>query len=122
MLPVAGDLPDRPVRAPRGIPTYDAIRTRRYRYDLQDDGAHGLYDLKRDPWELEGVAGDPRYERIEAILARALETLSECGGRSCRVRSASCRSRASGATARAQTRRRQRLVLNFLNSGMNAVE
>ena len=31
---------------PRGVPTYIAVRTKRYRYDLQEDGQEGLYDLK----------------------------------------------------------------------------
>jgi arylsulfatase A-like enzyme len=67
------------------VPSYTAIRTRRYRYDLQEDGANGLYDLKRDPWELQSVHDDPNYARIEAILARKLEALETCEGRSCRV-------------------------------------
>ena len=64
--------PDRDVRRTRAAsrPT-TSIRTERYRYDLQDDGQEGLYDLKRDPWELQSVHADPRYAQIKAILKRA---------------------------------------------------
>ncbi len=69
---------------PRGLATYKSIRTRRYRFDLQDDGQAGLYDLKRDPWEMDSVDGDPRYARIQAILGSKLEALTKCSGRDCR--------------------------------------
>jgi len=69
---------------PRGVPTYIAVRTKRYRYDLQEDGQEGLYDLKKDPWELESVHDDPRYARIKAILRGAAEDLADCAGASCR--------------------------------------
>ncbi len=70
---------------PRGVPSYKAIRTKRYRYDLQEDGQDGLYDLKLDPWELESVHDDPRYAAIKAILADALTDLTSCAGGSCKV-------------------------------------
>ena len=69
---------------PRGVPPYIAIRTKRYRYDLQEDGQEGLYDLKQDPWELESVHDDPRYARIKTILRAAAEDLADCAGASCR--------------------------------------
>jgi len=69
---------------PRGVPTYIAVRTKRYRYDLQEDGQEGLYDLKEDPWELESVHDDPRYARIKTILRAAAEDLADCAGASCR--------------------------------------
>ncbi len=70
---------------PRGVPAYKSIRTKRYRYDLQEDGQDGLYDLKLDPWELESVHNDPRYAAIKAILADALTRLTTCAGASCKV-------------------------------------
>jgi N-acetylglucosamine-6-sulfatase len=69
---------------PRGVPTYIAVRTKRYRYDLQEDGQEGLYDLKKDPWELESVHDEPRYAAIKAILRGAAEDLADCAGASCR--------------------------------------
>lgn len=70
---------------PRTVPAYASIRTQRYRYDLQEDGQDGLYDLKRDPWELQSVHADPRYAKIREILAARLASLRACRGASCRV-------------------------------------
>ena len=70
---------------PRGVAPYTSIRTERYRYDVSADGYQGLYDLKRDPWELESKHDDPRYARIKAILSHRLALLRNCRGRSCRV-------------------------------------
>lgn len=68
---------------PRGVPPYQAIRTRRYRYDETVGGITGLYDLKRDPWELESVHDDPRYAEIVDLLAAELDRLRDCRGSSC---------------------------------------
>jgi N-acetylglucosamine-6-sulfatase len=70
---------------PRGIPTYKSVRTERYRLDVQDNGEEGLYDLKRDPWELQSVDDDARYDAIHAILKRALAKLAACRGATCHV-------------------------------------
>ena len=70
---------------PRGVPSYKSVRTERYRLDVQQDGQEALYDLKRDPWELQSVHDDPRYDRIHQILEDALNQLATCTGRSCHV-------------------------------------
>ncbi|MFL5846240.1 MAG: sulfatase [Solirubrobacteraceae bacterium] len=70
---------------PRNAPPYKAIRTGRYRYDLQDDGVEELYDLKVDPWELTSFHNDPRYAEIKAILAAKLKQLVGCRGKDCEV-------------------------------------
>jgi arylsulfatase A-like enzyme len=70
---------------PRGVPPYKSIRTQRYRLDLQVDGQSGLYDLKRDPWELQSVHDDPRYAQIADILRAALDRLATCSVPSCHV-------------------------------------
>jgi N-acetylglucosamine-6-sulfatase len=69
---------------PRNVPPYRSVRTQRYRYDTDDSGEESLWDLKRDPWELQNVAGDPRYARVKAILARQVEKLRNCKGATCR--------------------------------------
>ncbi len=70
---------------PRNVPPYTAIRTQRYRFDVQADGQFGLYDLKADPWELNAITNDPRYARILSILRSKLKALETCKGASCRV-------------------------------------
>ena len=76
--------PHRDGTEPARRPDLHAVRTKRYRYDLQEDGQEGLYDLKQDPWELQSVHDDPRYARIKTILRGAAEDLADCAGASCR--------------------------------------
>jgi N-acetylglucosamine-6-sulfatase len=71
---------------PRGVPAYKSIRTERYRLDVTAGGAfEALFDLKRDPWELQSVHDDPRYAEIHDILRAALDQLATCAGKSCKV-------------------------------------
>jgi N-acetylglucosamine-6-sulfatase len=70
---------------PRNLPTYIAVRTERYRYELEDDGLEGFYDLEKDPWEMTSIPNDPRYAKIKAILRRAALKLQHCKGKSCQV-------------------------------------
>ena len=59
-----------------GPPPYVAIHTPRYLYvEYHYRHWHELYDLRRDPWELNNVAKDPKYARIERTLAAKLEQL-----------------------------------------------
>jgi arylsulfatase A-like enzyme len=73
---------------PRNVAPYASIRTQRYRYDTTTDGTNseGLYDLERDPWELQSRHADPAYAQIKAILAAALQRLRTCRGGSCHAR------------------------------------
>ena len=69
------------------MPPYASIRTQRYRYDMTTTApTRGLYDLKRDPWELQSRHADPAYAQVKAILAAALQRLRTCRGDSCHVR------------------------------------
>jgi arylsulfatase A-like enzyme len=70
---------------PRGVPSYKAIRTERYRLEIAENGARGLYDLKLDPWELDSKHDDPEYDAIEAALEQKLAALRDCKGTKCRV-------------------------------------
>jgi arylsulfatase A-like enzyme len=47
-------------------------------------GAVELYDLNRDPFQLENVAEARRYTAVEKGLAERLEALRDCAGRACR--------------------------------------
>jgi N-acetylglucosamine-6-sulfatase len=68
-------------------PAYKGVRTRRYMYSVQDDGAgEQLFDYAVDPWELESKAGDPAYARVKATLIGALNRLEDCKGRDCELK------------------------------------
>ncbi len=52
-----------------------SIRTKRYRYSVWDDEERAvLYDYKRDPYEYDNLAADPRRARTVARLHRLLES------------------------------------------------
>jgi arylsulfatase A-like enzyme len=59
-----------------GPPKYVAVHTRRYLYVEYRRGWRELYDLRRDPWELDNVAGSPRYaatrRSLQALLGRLM--------------------------------------------------
>jgi arylsulfatase A-like enzyme len=64
--------------------TFSAIRTRRYVFSANGEGINELYDLKRDPYELRNVVGDPGYAEIKRRLRVRLESLRDCAGKGCR--------------------------------------
>jgi N-acetylglucosamine-6-sulfatase len=67
---------------------FKAIRTERYLYAEHGSGAKELYDLSKDPFELESRHADPAYESVELQLAGHLHQLQRCAGPSCRLDSA----------------------------------
>jgi arylsulfatase A-like enzyme len=77
-----GDIPvnawDRP---------YKGVRTDRYTYVVYTEtGERELYDRRKDPYQLNNIAGNPAYAQIEARLAAQLKKLDRCKGRSCLVK------------------------------------
>jgi hypothetical protein len=66
-------------------PSLEAIRTPRYMYAEYDNGERELYDLKRDPFELQSRHRDPAYSSVEGKLADRLDLLRGCAGSSCRL-------------------------------------
>lgn len=73
------------------IPDYVGVRTERYLYVEYVNGDRELYDVRRDPDEMQNLAGT--QPAVEAALARHLAQLRDCRGQSCRKaeRSASMR-------------------------------
>jgi arylsulfatase A-like enzyme len=61
------------------------IRTPRWKYVRYNDGDGELYDLDKDPNELQSHFGDPRYASIQHELARLWRQYKDCRGASCRV-------------------------------------
>jgi N-acetylglucosamine-6-sulfatase len=65
-----------------GFP-YEAIRSHRYLFVSYSTGQEELYDLRRDPYELENVAADPAYAATKRALASRLDHLRDCAGSDC---------------------------------------
>jgi arylsulfatase A-like enzyme len=66
-------------------PSLEAIRTPRYMYAEYHNGDRELYDLKRDPYELQSRHRDPAYSSVETELADRLDLLRGCAGSACRL-------------------------------------
>jgi N-acetylglucosamine-6-sulfatase len=70
--------------------TYKGIRTERYVYAehfaRKDRGERELYDLRRDPYELDSVDRDRRYRDVRRTLHHELNRLRRCDGEECDVR------------------------------------
>lgn len=67
-----------------GIP-FAGIQTDRYKYVRYQDGEEELYDLARDPGELQSRHRDPRYRATKRALAARLAQLRDCTGPACRA-------------------------------------
>jgi N-acetylglucosamine-6-sulfatase len=58
-----------------GPPPYVAVETRRQLYVAYKNGWRELYNLKKDPWELNNIAGDPRTKPLQTSLSQLLQRL-----------------------------------------------
>jgi N-acetylglucosamine-6-sulfatase len=70
------------------VPAWRAVRTTRWLYVDYKGGHRELYDLKRDPAQMNSVAGNPRLRVRLRTLRRILADLTRCAGRSCEPRTA----------------------------------
>jgi arylsulfatase A-like enzyme len=58
-----------------GPPPYVGVQTRRQLYIEYKNGWRELYNLKKDPWELNNIAGDPRTKALQATLSLMVQRL-----------------------------------------------
>ncbi len=83
-------------------PAYDALRTYRYTFVEYTTGERELYDLERDPFQLQSLHADPAHAEVQEELARRLARLRDCAGTDCwaaprlRLTLRSCRARVLG--------------------------
>lgn len=63
---------------------YYGIRLGPYKYIEWPDGEKELYDINRDPNELNNIVRDPNFFPIRAFLHTELERLETCHARTCR--------------------------------------
>ncbi len=70
-----------------GIPRYRGIRTERYLYvEHKSTGELELYDLRRDPFQLQSLDEYERYDPVRHDLAARLHRLERCAGAGCRTK------------------------------------
>ena len=65
----------RPAFNRAGIPPFEAVRTQRHLYVEYANGWRELYDLQRDPFELDNLAGERSTAALRTRLAAALAGL-----------------------------------------------
>jgi N-acetylglucosamine-6-sulfatase len=67
-----------------GVTAYRALRTNRFLYAHHlRTGEYELYDLLRDPFQLDNLEGQWPYSAIQRDMARRLRLLRHCAGRGC---------------------------------------
>jgi len=71
-----------------GAGHFDGIRTLHYKYAEYANGDRELYDLRKDPYELQSQHANPAYDALKASLAARLHNLVACAGPACRARPA----------------------------------
>jgi N-acetylglucosamine-6-sulfatase len=69
-----------------GAGHFDAIRSRNFLYAEHQNGDRELYDLQKDPYELQSQHANPAYDQIRNALALRLHNLVTCAGATCRAR------------------------------------
>jgi hypothetical protein len=70
-----------------GVPTYRGIRNYRFLYiEHRTTGETELYDLEKDPFELQSLDGHAPYARAQHNLHLRLRSLVHCAGVDCQAR------------------------------------
>ncbi|MDQ4042072.1 MAG: sulfatase, partial [Actinomycetota bacterium] len=71
-------------RGVNSVPQFRALRNNRFLYVRHDTtGEQELYDLRKDPYELNNLEDSRRYARIRGLLSRRLRALQNCRGSRC---------------------------------------
>ncbi len=90
------------------IPSYRGLRNERFTFVRHETtGEQELYDLREDPFQLNSLDDDERYDRIRKLLARRLRVLEECAGRACLATRPAVRLRLRELVPRSARRKRQ---------------
>jgi N-acetylglucosamine-6-sulfatase len=75
---------DKPPSNPTVQPAFDAVRTKRYTYAEYKTGEKELYDLRKDPYELQSL-DETAGQILLASLHGRVEALKDCSGEECRA-------------------------------------
>jgi N-acetylglucosamine-6-sulfatase len=65
------------------VPAFKGIRTSRYQYVIYATGDQELYDMSRDPAQLNNVVFNKRYKKAARVMYQRLLTLAFCQGAPC---------------------------------------
>lgn len=62
---------------------YKGVRTDKWKYVVYNQGGEELYDLKKDPYEINNLAAEKKYTKMKKTLKGKLRKLENCRGRKC---------------------------------------
>lgn len=65
------------------VPAWRGIRTTGWLYVEYVGGQTELFNMRRDPWQVDSVARDPRRRTLRNTMRRLLGDLENCDGRAC---------------------------------------
>jgi arylsulfatase A-like enzyme len=68
---------------PSSLRFSQGVRTGRYLYVEHASRDKELYDMRRDPYQVDSLVGRPRYRSLQRGLAAELDRLRTCSGASC---------------------------------------
>jgi arylsulfatase A-like enzyme len=68
---------------PSSLRFSQGVRTGRYLYVEHASRDKELYDMRRDPYQVDSLVGRPRYRSLQRALAAELDRLRTCSGASC---------------------------------------
>ncbi|MFA5831470.1 MAG: sulfatase [Candidatus Paceibacterota bacterium] len=63
---------------------FKGVHTKRYSYVIYDTGEKELYDLLRDPYQMNNKINNPKYAGVAKVLQWRFENLRSCVGEECR--------------------------------------
>ena len=90
------------------IPPYTGIRNDRFLFVRHKaTGEQELYDLRSDPFELQNLDEDERYDRPRRLLLKRLRVLEKCAGSACLATRPAVKLRLRELLPRASERRRK---------------
>ena len=64
-------------------PKYRALRTKRYLLIKYADGGRELYDMRKDPLQLESLYREPEYKDIVKWMLKRIKKFTRCAGDAC---------------------------------------
>lgn len=62
---------------------YKGVRTNKWKYVIYQKGGEELYDLTKDPYEINNLAGEKKYASKKKEMKSKLKKLEDCRGKRC---------------------------------------
>ena len=67
----------------RCLGAHKGVRSNEWKYVVYNQGGEELYDLKKDPYEVNNLAGEKKFAAKKRELKGKLKKLENCRGKKC---------------------------------------